>query len=132
MRTVGLETRRRIGMKILCAVYSKSITRPSADIRAAGKVTGLFRFERMKAALRVFVRSRLENKIDLLRLGCPKSKVGLVWLNQLGANRIMAFPLWHVHRLFSRSRARSAVFQSSFSFHLRSKLTMTARVRVHL
>ena len=120
MRTVRLKARRRIGVKMFRVVYSESIKRSRADVRDPGKVTALFRFERMKAALRVFVRSWLENNIDLLCLRCPKSKVGLVWLNQLGANRITAFLFGRVHRPFSRSRARPAVLQSGFSFHLRS------------
>ena len=90
VRSVRLRSRSRIRMEMLGSVYAKPVERTRANLRAAGKISALLARERMKRTLGIFVRAFFQDKIDILRFWRPNPEMGLVWLDQLSADRISA------------------------------------------
>ena len=89
-------------MKILGLVHPKPIASARADVGDAGKIPVLLRLQRMKCALRVFRRAFFQNKIDMLSLRRPNTKMRYIFANQFRANRIAAFcQRHHVRRRLS-------------------------------
>ena len=114
MRTIRLKARRRIGIKMVCAVDSKSVTSIGTGLGRAGKISSVFTCERMKGAWRIFFRARLENEIDRFCFGRPHPKMRFVFADQFCANGIMPLPK---RARLSPTKRVSVVRNSDFSFH---------------
>ena len=81
MGTMWLITRRRIGMKMFGLVDAETIERTGAGVRAPGKISAFFARERLKRALRVFIRAFFQNNIDILSVRRPQTEMRLVFAN---------------------------------------------------
>src|SRR6266404_6569690 len=92
-------------MKILGVVYPKPITSARADVDDAGEILTFLSFQRMKCSLRVFRCALFEDKIDMLRLWRPNTKMCFVFANQFRSDRITAFCERH-HVTLTSSIAR--------------------------
>ena len=90
MRAIGLKTRCRIGIKILRSIHAKTVASAGASVGCAGKISACSRL----SADRILVsasRSVFQNNINFPRLRRPNAKMGLVFTDQFGANRVAAF-----------------------------------------
>lgn len=99
MRSIRLKAGCGIGMKILGRVYPKPIASACAGGSDTEKIPAWLSFQRMKCPLRVFRRAFFQNKIDMLSLGSPNTKVSFIFTNQFCSNRITPFCARHHVRL---------------------------------
>src|SRR2546430_16373470 len=92
-------------MKILGVVYPKPIAGARADVGDTREIPAFFSFQRMKCSVRVFRRALFEDKINVLRLWRPNTKMRFVFANQFRSDRITAFCERH-HVTLTSSIAR--------------------------
>src|SRR5262245_33169956 len=93
MWSIGLETRRWIGIKILRTIDTKTVASAGDRVGYAREVSARFRCQRKKFCFRF--RSIFENNIDFPRLRRPNAKMRLAFTDQFGANRIATVWLRH-------------------------------------
>ena len=82
-------------MKILGLVYPEPIAGARPDVSDAGKIPVFLSLERMKCSPRVFRRAFFQNKIHMLSLRGPNTKMSFAFADQFRANRIAAFCARH-------------------------------------
>jgi len=97
-------------MKMLRVVYPESVKRSRTHLCGPEKISARFRLERMKTALRIFLRAFFQDKIDIFSLRRPEPEMRLIWTNQFGADRVAAI-------CARRSALSLCLLQSDFSFH---------------
>src|SRR4029077_14964441 len=64
MRSIGLETRRWIGMKVFGVINAKPITVTGVGFSRPRKISVVFTLERMKGATHIFCRAFFKDNID--------------------------------------------------------------------
>jgi hypothetical protein len=79
VRAVRLKSRRRIRMKMFGLVYSETVERAGAGVRAPRKITTTFALQRVKRSLRIFSRAFFQDQIDIVGFRRPDAEVRLVW-----------------------------------------------------
>jgi hypothetical protein len=75
MRTMGLETRGRIGKKMFATLHAKPVTAAGTDSGGTGEISAFLMNERMKYAWDVLRRARFEHNIDTLGFRRPDAKM---------------------------------------------------------
>jgi hypothetical protein len=88
VRSFRLKARRRIGIKLFSAIYSKPVTAARADVDGAGKISTCFRCQRIEAWLRAS--AVFYNYINLSSFWRPNAKVRFVFADYFGANGVAA------------------------------------------
>src|SRR5438045_799616 len=81
MRSIGLETRRWIGMKVFGVVYTKPIAVASAGFGRSGKISAVFALEWMKCAVRIFGCAFFKHYINVSCFWRPNAKMRFVCAN---------------------------------------------------
>src|SRR4029077_12127250 len=78
MRSIGLKTRRWIGMKMFGVINTEPIAVARAGLGRPGKIPAFFPSERMKCAVRIFRCAFFKHYIDACRFWRPNAKMRLV------------------------------------------------------
>src|SRR4029077_6806616 len=94
-------------MKMFGLVYSETVERVGAGVRAPRKITTIFVLQRVKRSLRIFSRAFFQDQIDIVGFGPPDAEVCLVLSDKSAPDRIStrnpALHDWTLHKMRSES-----------------------------